>query len=83
MNQMSIQTDIAGLKVQVGRMVSDIESEKETRARSNASLDLKIDSKIAHIESQIREVAASQNKLIGGLIAFNVIVMVALKFWKI
>lgn len=57
------------MEVQLARMVSDIESEKETRARVHAELNRKMDS--------IQESQQSTNKIIammlGGLIVIEVV----------
>lgn len=64
-----LETRVTVLEVQFGRIVSDIESEKETRARANSALQDNVDS----LRNDQLKNAKVTWILIGGLIVINVL----------
>lgn len=64
-------------QLQIGRIVSDIESEKRTRASVNSTILAKLET----LDERQRKSEAWQNKMIGGLMVLQFVTMlfVALK----
>lgn len=62
---------VLALEHRVGRIESDIESEKGTRARINADLS----QQIAKIHEHLKDQDRFQNRSLGALIVINVIIV--------
>lgn len=62
---------------QIGRIVSDIESEKRTRANMNSTILERMDKQ----DQQQHSTAAFQNKLMGAIITLNVLLGLAVAIW--
>lgn len=72
-----LDRDLTVQNFQLGRIVSDIESEKRTRAKVNET----IIEKLENLDERQRKSEAWQNKMIGGLMVLQFLTMmfVALK----
>ncbi len=73
-----LEKAVAVHEVQMGRIVSDIQSEKGTRARVNADLFEKLD----EMDERQRRSESFQSKLIGGLMVLQFCTMTFLALKK-
>lgn len=72
-----LRATIAVHAQQIGRIVSDIESEKRTRANMNTT----ILERLSDQDKQYHESAAFQNKLMGAIITLNVLLGLGVAIW--
>ena len=81
--------EIELIKIQIGRIVSDIESEKDTRKRSNERFDRKIEDMKSDLEGKLEmrdKILRSHDRAIymgiGGLAVLQIVLAVILATLK-
>lgn len=77
----AIPIRVAKLEVQVERFRSDLESEKGTRARVNSDLYDKMDELGSEFRAGQKETNHVVYRMVGGLIALQVVMGVVLAMW--
>jgi acyl-CoA hydrolase len=85
---------VTALEVQVERIVSDIESEKSTRARSTKSLfdlmneldekqEMRLDRLSEKQEEKYEELRGTVLKMVGAVLAFQFIIATGIAIWAV
>lgn len=78
MNEQDIKITLARMETQLHRIVSDIESEKETRKKRNEDIDKRLRDAEMFIESQ-----KGKESVTNKVIAFLLTIIAALVIWLI